>query len=105
MTQPPPGLNLTESQQWAINHALELEEGGWLAAALYLRKRHFPSLPWDDPRPHGVSRRGFEAMLRLHHGSNPPLSEFAHAPKTPVHHAAHPAQPFTPAPRADQTIA
>ncbi len=72
---PIPYLPLTEHQQWALVIGLEVEELGWIAAANALRRKHFPYLPWETVAPkHGnATHRGFETMLRLHHGSKPPL--------------------------------
>lgn len=106
---PIPYLPLTEHQQWSLISAAEIEELGWIAAANALRRKHFPYLSWDDPaRPHGVATaKGFEAMLRLHHSSTPPMDSFARvAPQPAVHHGSPPTpQVTTPAARPDQPIA
>lgn len=67
-------LYLTEHQQWAVTIGLELEQMGWLAAANALRQKHFPYLPWNDPRVRAVTHKGWEALFHLHHGSMPPYT-------------------------------
>lgn len=65
-------LSVSTHQQWAVTIALELEQVGHTEAADYLRHKHFPTLPWKQAtRP--VTNEGFEAMLRVHHGSLPPV--------------------------------
>ncbi len=86
-------LQLTEHQTWALTIALELEQAGWLGAAKYLRGRHFPRINWNDPAVRAATKQGFNDMLRIHHGSVPPV------PATP---APQP-QVITPTIRPDQT--
>jgi hypothetical protein len=67
-----PQVLLSERQQWAIVLAHDLENDGWTGAANHLRRKYFPHLKWDDPKAH-VTAKGFEEMLRIHHGSLPPF--------------------------------
>lgn len=106
----PPNIELTQAQSNALLVGLELEQMGWIGAAHALRKKHFPYLPWDNPKMRGCTAQGFEIMLRIHHGSLPPYAPQPVRdtfpllpPKQPVHHGLPPAgQHITPAPRADQ---
>lgn len=103
----PPNLELSEHQSWVLNIALELEQMGWVSAAHALRRKHFPYLNWDDPKVYACTARGFEALLRLHHGSKPPMSDFAKPSPAPAVHHGPPLTPqvIAPAPRPDQPLA
>ncbi len=80
-----PQITLTLDQTWALNHALQLDEGGWVAAANWLRRRHFPDLPWNDPKVQAQvsTHRGFEMLFHLHHGSLPPFTPTPSRPPVP----------------------
>ena len=69
MSTPAPQIVLSERQQWAVIFAMDLESDGWIAPANHLRRKYFPHLKWDDPKAH-VTTKGFEEMLRIHHGVN-----------------------------------
>lgn len=73
----PPNLTLSEHQNWALVIALELEEAGWVGAARFLRLKHFPTIPWDDPAVKATTSEGFQRLLRIHHGSIPPTAPAA----------------------------
>jgi hypothetical protein len=73
MSTPTPQVTLSERQQWAIVFAQDLENDHWIGAANHLRRKYFPHLKWDDPKVRGCTAKGFEELLRIHHGSVPPI--------------------------------
>lgn len=73
----PPNIELTLMQNSALLMALDLESDGWIGAANHLRKKHFPTVPWDDPAVKATTKEGFQRMLRVHHGSLPPVAPAA----------------------------